>query len=285
MVRDEDGERNCFLGGHRAVVGDDVRWTEAPGEGGKIVDVSARRTQLRRIDQRGGEQILAANLGGLLIVVAGQDPPFHAPLLDRYLVAASQEGLETAVVLNKVDLGVPDEVRAELAVREQLGTAVLEASVRSGVGVDGVRAFLAAHAADRPWALVGHSGVGKTSIISALLPEQDVGPIGEISEYWGTGRHTTSRSRLFDLPGGGQMVDSPGIRGFTPALLDPIDVRDHFPGLGQLGCQYRDCLHRPGEEGCVAEDEVEPSLLASWRHLLAEVEQIVKRRGPGVNRR
>lgn len=272
-MRDDDGERLCFLSGQRAVVGDRVRWTEARGEGGKITAVLPRRTTLRRVDPRGEEQVVAANLGGLLIVASAREPDFHGSLVDRYVVAASREGLGAAIVLTKADLGVPESVEADLALREAAGVPVMRASPKRGDGVDVVRRFLALNAGLGAWALVGYSGVGKTSLVQALLPGEDVGAVGAISEYWGTGRHTTTGSRLFTVPGGGEIADSPGIRSFVPAGLEPEDVRDHFPGMAGLPCRYRDCLHRPGEDGCTAEAAAPDALLRSYRKLLAEVER------------
>lgn len=279
-IGDADGERLCFLSGQRAVIGDRVRWTDAPGEGGKLMAVEPRTNELTRSDPKGHHEVLAANLGGLLVVVTPTDPPFHAPLLDRYIVGAGRANLPVAALLAKIDLPVPDGVAHALDARAKTGLPVLRCSARTGEGLDEVRAFLAEHD-EGPWALVGYSGVGKTSLVGALLPEQDVGPVGAISEYWGTGRHTTSRSRLFVLPGGGEVADSPGIRGFIPAIDDPEAVRDHYPGMHALPCKYRDCLHRPDEAGCVAEATVEPELLAGYRELFQQVEAIHRRRGPG----
>lgn len=270
----------CFLAGLRAVVGDEVTWIPVHGEGGKLVEVLPRRTVLQRVDFTGREQVLAANLGGLLVVTAAQQPPFRAGLLDRYVVGARAAGLDVAVCMNKVDLGVPDEVERELALRETAEITVLRVSAGSGEGLAELRAFLAEASRDAAWALVGHSGVGKTSLIGALLPGIDVGEVGDISEHWGTGQHTTTASRLFSLDGG-EVVDSPGIRTFAPGGLEARAVREHFPGMHGLGCRYRDCLHRPGEEGCVAEAEVHADLLASYRRLLGEIEGIDERRKPG----
>ena len=99
LVRDDEGERVCFLAGQRAVVGDEVRWVPARGEGGKLVEVLPRRTALRRVDAIGREQVLAANLGGLLVVAAAQHPPFRAGLVDRYVVAARSAGTMAAAGL------------------------------------------------------------------------------------------------------------------------------------------------------------------------------------------
>jgi len=276
VVADDDGERTCFLSGHRAVVGDAVRWVEARGEGGKIVSVDRRRTALVRADARGREQVLAANLTGIAVVTAARQPPFKAGLIDRYLVAAAIAGLDAIVVLNKIDQDVPDAVGAALALREAAGTPVLRTSVPRAEGLDALAARLAAGT----WALVGHSGVGKTSLAQALLPDVDVGEIGDLSAHWGTGQHTTTSSRIFALQGGGELVDSPGIRTFAPGRLTAEDLRRYFPMMGELPCRFRDCLHREGEQGCAAPDEVDPELLGSYRRLLGEIVALDELRRP-----
>jgi ribosome biogenesis GTPase len=280
LVAAPDGERAvCFLAGHRAVVGDEVRWVAARGEGGKLVGVEPRRSALRRIGPHERTQVLAANLAGLLVVVTPRDPPFYAGLIDRYAVSASLEGLDVAVVVNKADLGIPPEIEASLALREAVGVAVVRVSAASG-DVEPLRALLAGTIG--PWALVGASGVGKTSLVRALLPDTDVGPIGEVQDGTGLGRHTTTRSRIFELPGGGEIADSPGIRTYRPALSDPTVVRDHFPGVGRLSCRYRSCMHRAGEDGCVLDAEVPGELCASYRKLLVEVIERDERLRPWI---
>lgn len=283
-VTDDEGDRVCFLSGQRAVVGDQVRWVEAQGTGGKLVGVDERRTVLARMDHRGREQVVAANLEGIIIVETADEPPLAPVLLDRYLVAADRGGLDAVVALNKVDLGVSDPVEAELRVREDTGVRIFRTSSITGQGVDPLRAFVAEGRG--PWALVGRSGVGKTSLVRLLLPEvpnEEIGEVGDLSEYWGMGRHTTTSSRIFPLPGGGEIVDSPGIRTFTPARLEIPELRLHFPGIRDVRCQFRDCLHREGEEGCVVPDVVHPALVASYRTLLTELLEIEAgtRRGRG----
>lgn len=277
VVADEEGQRDCFLSGQRAVVGDQVEWVEVQGEGGKVVAVGERRTVLVRTDLRGREQVLAANLGGIAVVTAPVEPPFRAGLLDRYQVAAGIGGLSCLVILNKIDQGVSDEVEAALRRRRAVGLELLRASAHTGAGLPDLAQRLAWGG---PWALVGHSGVGKTSLAAALVPETEVGAIGALSEHWGTGQHTTSGSCTFTLPGGGELVDSPGIRTFAPGRLGAVDVRRHFLGVHDLSCRYRDCLHRGGEDGCTADARVDPELLASYRRLLDEVTGIEQRRRP-----
>lgn len=269
-VRDEDGERVCFLSGRRAVVGDRVLWEEAAGSGGKLVEVLERDSVLSRSDHQGKQQVLAANLHGLFVVAAAQQPPYRPGLMDRYLVAAALEGFDVAILLTKTDLQVPDDVREDLTRRAEQGVDVIEVSNKSGDGLAKLTDFLAERKGQM-WALVGHSGVGKTSCISVLLPSIDVGPVGELSEYWGTGQHTTTASRVYTLDSGAEIVDSPGIRTFLPGGLSSSDVRNGFPGLAGIRCRYRDCLHREGEDGCEAEATVSEPVMASYRRLLAEV--------------
>ena len=270
-VRDDQGDRVCFLSGQRAVVGDRVWWVEAAGTGGKLVGVQERDSVFSRRDLQGRERILAANLAGIVVVCTASQPEFRAGLLDRYAVAAGSAGLDIVICLNKIDMGDDEVVTAALDLRASFGTQVLRTSATTGEGLVGLRAFLDEHGTERPWAFVGHSGVGKTSIIQALFPDKDVGPIGEISEYWGSGQHTTTQSCLFVLPKGGKIVDSPGIRTFSPGRLGAEEVREHFWGIGPLGCRYRDCLHREGEDGCMAPAEVHEDLLGSYRRLLQEI--------------
>jgi ribosome biogenesis GTPase len=261
------------------VVGDHVTWVEVPGSGGKVTGVLPRERALVRVDFKGREQVVASHLGGLMVVVSAQHPAYRSGLLDRYHLAALQAGVDHAVVLTKTDLGVPDEVEEDLAWRIGTGVPVLRACPTSGEGIAEVRAFLESHVDDGPWALVGHSGVGKTSLTQALLPDIDVGPIGEISEFWSTGKHTTTGSRIYRV-GTAEIADSPGIRTFLPSGLSPLLVRQLFPGMATLGCRYHNCLHRPGEDGCVAEAEVDAGLLTRYRRLLDEVVQMERRTRP-----
>lgn len=281
LVRNEAAEEVvCFLSGHRAVIGDEVLYVEAKGTGGKIVEVLDRTRELLRVDFKGREQVVANGLGGLLVVASAAQPAYRPGLMDRYQVAAGRCGIDFGLVLTKADLGISPQVEADLEWRASLGVPIFRTIPTQGVGVTEVLSFLEDASEDGPWALVGHSGVGKTSLTAALLPGEDVGPIGEVSTFWDTGRHTTTGSRIFSVGERGEIVDSPGIRTFLPAGLTPETVRDYFPGVGRLGCQYRDCLHRPGEEGCVAEEEVPEDTLLRYRRMLDEVVSMKERLSP-----
>ncbi|MBN2798279.1 MAG: ribosome small subunit-dependent GTPase A [Deltaproteobacteria bacterium] len=251
-----------------------MRWRTAKGTGGVLDEVLPRHSTLRRLDKTGREQVLASNLEGVVVVLSATSPPLVPWLMDRYLVAAHAGGMRVVLCLNKVDLGPEDNAMEELQHRTALGVPLLSVSAHTGEGLGALRQLIAG--ARAPWALVGMSGVGKTSILAALLPELDVGPVGEISEYWEAGKHTTTGSRIFALKTGGELADSPGIRSFVPAGLSHEDVRRHFPGMAELPCRYRDCLHRPGEDGCVAPEQIAEPLLDSYRRLMAEVEEATK---------
>ena len=105
-------------------------------------------------------------------------------------------------------------------------------------------------------------------------------PIGEMSEYWGSGKHTTTTSTLFALPTGGEIVDSPGIRSFMPGGLTSEHCARHFRGIGEMPCKYRNCMHREDEEGCAAPEFATPELLFSYRTLLVELLEVEARRKP-----
>ena len=160
-------------------------------------------------------------------------------------------------------------MKDNIAARADLGIKVLTTSALTGEGIEEFRAFLHDHPGT--WTLVGRSGVGKTSLVRKLLPDIDVGPVGELSEYWGTGRHTTTRSCIFPLTDQCGIVDSPGIRQFVPGGLEQEHLFRFFPSIDELICKYRNCQHRPNEDGCVAESQVAKSLLSSYRTLLEEL--------------
>ena len=172
---------------------------------------------------RGATEPVVANLSRLLVVLA----PLPAPdlfVIDRYLAAAESNGIAGLLVVNKSDLGINDELRAELDAYTAAGYRWLTCSVRGGTGIDSVQEVCVGGIA----ALVGQSGVGKSSLVGHLIPDAGV-EIGSLVREE-EGRHTTTASRLFDLPRGGHLIDSPGVRDFAPA----VDRLDLPPALGSL---------------------------------------------------
>lgn len=249
------------------VVGDEV---EVAGD---RVTLLPRRTALLRRSPGGGAHVVAANLD-VLLVVAAVDPPARAGLVDRAAVAARAAGVSPALVVNKADLPDPEGVVAAISSRAAGAMPVFVVSALSGAGVAEVRRFLEENGRG---AFVGPSGVGKSSLLNALVPSLDLATKA-LSPATGAGRHTTTTSTLWRLPGGrgGEIVDTPGVREYGLVDVAPADLAAYFPGFAVVveGCRFRDCLH-DGEPGCavsraVDDGRVSSDRYAAYRALLAE---------------
>ncbi len=259
-VRDDRGvEAVLPTRGAHVVVADRVRVAE-----GLVVETAPRRTVLERTGETAGVRIVASNADQMLIVAAASDPPFRPGLVDRMLVAAAYGGMTPLLVLNKCDAGMPEEVLEWLARYEALGCPVALVSAQTGQGVDELAALLVGKTS----VLLGHSGVGKSTLVARLIPGA-VALTGEL-DAWGRGRHTTTSARMYNLAGGGRVIDVPGIREFGVGQVPRTELRRYFPELLDLPCKFRDCLHL-GDEGCVAEAAVTwPERLESYRKLVEE---------------
>ncbi|WP_136064570.1 small ribosomal subunit biogenesis GTPase RsgA [Modicisalibacter radicis] len=269
---DDDALHRCHLRANldSLVTGDRVVWREASDGSGVVVARDARDNVLERPDPRGQLKPVAANIDQILIVFAVEPAPF-ANLIDRYLVAAEATGIEPVLVLNKTDLLPADggEQGRLLARYEALGYAVIEASTRRDGGLGALHERLTG----RTSVFVGQSGVGKSSLIDELLPDAAL-RIGALSEDSRKGTHTTTTARLYRLPAGGELIDSPGIREFGLSHLDEQQITDGFIEFRDyLGrCRFRDCRHRQ-EPGCALRDAVERGAIsaerfASYRRIL-----------------
>ena len=219
------------LGRAAIVVGDTVSLagdvSGAPGTLARVVRVADRRSVLRRSadDTDPLERVIVANADQLVIVCALADPPPRLRLIDRFLVAAYDAGLEPVLCLTKADLAGPESI---LPVYEPLGVrfVVLGRPLTSEL-LGSLRALLAGQVS----VLVGHSGVGKSTLVNALIPEAHRA-VGTVSPVTGRGRHTSSSVVALALPGGGWIIDTPGLRGF---------------GLGHMSAEpARRRLRRPG---------------------------------------
>ncbi|MGQ0384652.1 MAG: ribosome small subunit-dependent GTPase A [Gammaproteobacteria bacterium] len=283
LVEDPSGDRvRCRLQGRRIAVvcGDRVRWTPArtEGGGGILTEVLPRDTELVRISLRGERETVAANLSQLVAVVAPTPAPDFG-LCDRYLAAAEWAGLKAFVVANKTDLADRDgRIADALAAYERIGYATVRASSRAADGGSGLATRLAGECS----ALVGQSGVGKSSLTNLLVPGVTAA-VDEVSRATEAGRHTTTASSLHRLPNGGELIDSPGVRDFAPPLPVPREVAGGFREIAALaaGCRFRDCLHRrePGCAVAAAADRgaIAARRLASYRQLLGLAEDLVRR--------
>ena len=254
------------------VCGDRVLWQPAgAGEGeGVVIALEERRSLLSRPDYSGRPRPMAANLDQLVVVMAPQPLPQDS-LIDSYLVASATIGVETLLLVNKIDLldtaGIA-EWEARLAIYRRIGYALLFASTHTAHGLDALRDRLK----ERTSILVGQSGVGKSSLIKALLPDLEI-RIQALSAATGLGTHATSTAMLYHLPDGGDLIDSPGVRGFTLGTLDSAVLEQGFvefaPYLGR--CRFSDCSHTV-EPGCallaaVERGDIDPRRLQSYHQL------------------
>ena len=264
------------LGRGAVIMGDRVRLTgDLSGRAdtlARIVAVEERSSVLRRSledapDQR-GEKAIVANADTMCIVVALADPPPRTGMIDRCLVAAFEAGLDPVLVLTKADLASPDEL---IAAYEDFDVRVVLTCAHGEEAHRGV-AELAALLAGRWSVLVGHSGVGKSTLINALIPTAGRAT-GRVNGVTGKGRHTSTSAVSLALPEGGRIVDTPGVRGFGLAHVSPDDVLRGFVDLAGLAeaCP-RGCTHAQAEPDCALGQAADPNTIArvvSFRRLLA----------------
>jgi ribosome biogenesis GTPase len=262
------------LRGARVAVGDRVRVSGGGSGSARLVEVLPRATVLRRtaddLDHR--ERVVAANADAVAVVVGCDNLAAGLRFADRVLVAAVDGGLEALLVVTKVDLvGTPagpgdtEELGRALAPYAGAVTEVLRTSVEDGAGLDALRSRLRG----RWTVLTGHSGVGKSSLVNAILPAADR-EIGEVGRRGG--RHTTVAARALPVPGGGWIVDTPGVRSFGLGMLDRAALARCFPELATLRCVLADCRHA-GEPGCgLPGAGLDPVRAAAFERLAAALE-------------
>ena len=240
------------------VSGDRVLWRTASNAEGVITALQPRKNVLSRRYAGGENRPLAANVDHML-VVAAPTPPLDEGLIDRYLVAAECLGIEPTLIVNKTDrlnAAARSSLEARTRTYTDIGYRVLYLSAKSGEQAAAFRALLPGRAN----ILTGQSGVGKSSLVQTLLPDRDI-RIGALSEITGLGAHTTSTTMLYHLPGGGDLIDSPGVRNFAMGALTPADVEYGYREFRALSgrCKFKDCRHQ-AEPGCAVQASVEAGL-------------------------
>ncbi|MEN8170101.1 MAG: small ribosomal subunit biogenesis GTPase RsgA [Pseudomonadota bacterium] len=264
-IEAENGERlRCLLRQNLPliVVGDRVVW-QAAQEGGVVTALLERTTLLARPDAHGELKGLAANLDQI-IVVAAPAPAYSTELIDQYLAAAELTGITPLLLFNKIDLireEDEDEVSQLLQRYRDIGYRVLTSSTRINHGLEQLIEQLKGHTN----VFVGQSGVGKSSLSNALMPEVNIA-VQALSEQSGLGQHTTSTARLYHLPQGGIVIDSPGVREFRLWPMDETTLAEGFrefhPFLGM--CKFRDCKHQK-EPRCALKTALEEGKISSER--------------------
>ncbi len=245
------------------VCGDRVIWQQASTGNGVVVAMEPRKTLLERPNADGHLKPVAANIDQILVVAAPL-PALDLGLIDRYLVAAELTGIPPVLLINKTDLlddELLDYMRERVAVYSEIGYPVLFVSACQEQGLAALKEQLK----DRTSIFVGQSGVGKSSLINALLPGQDI-RVGELSDASGLGKHTTTTTVLYHFPEGGELIDSPGVRAFGLEHATRNQIADGFvefrPYLGQ--CKFNDCRHQV-EPGCAIRAAIEKGAIRPER--------------------
>lgn len=293
---DTGAEVNCHVKGNFRIkgirttnpvaVGDRVVVAKAADDADYITAIEPRRNYIiRRASNLSKEShILAANLDLAALVISLRDPVTPTTFIDRFLATAEAYNIPAMLILNKSDIW--DEDDRELAeglkiLYRQIGYQVEEVSAATGAGVDELREKLRG----KVTLLAGNSGVGKSSLINALVPGADL-KTGKISDIHHQGMHTTTFSEMVSLPGGGELIDVPGIRGFGTIDFDAAEVSHYFPEIFKISeeCKFGNCKHT-GEPGCAVVPAVEnhyisESRFASYLSILDEIENPEKYRKP-----
>ena len=263
--------------GDRVWIVPDDEDTEFGHPAAHIVKREERETLLSRkaAGRQQREQVVVANVEQLAIVVAARQPEYHKRLIDRYLIAADKGDLSPLIVMNKLDL-VPKEERPELiedlaAYWDDLDLPVVFVSAETRENVPD----LASIVQDRSTLLSGPSGVGKSSLINALTDARL--RVGEISEMYQKGKHTTTAATVIPLPSGGQLIDTPGLREFAVWELEADELPYYFEEFTPFWpeCRFQPCTHNH-EPGCavkeaVEEGRVDPERYLSYLMLLEEL--------------
>jgi len=278
VVSETDGqELSCQLRGRLfeklkghtkpVAVGDRVGFEVTP-QGAAIEEIFPRRNSLTRPSSGKKDEIqtIAANIDCMVIVAAVKNPTLRLGLIDRFLVAAEVEEFDVVICLNKIDLLTTDEEEQILhdttALYSGLGYTVVGASAMNGCGMD----TLKEHFKRGISLIMGHSGVGKSSIINQIDPALSL-KVGSISEKQKKGKHTTTSVSLLRLSSGGFVVDTPGIRAFGVNEMREGDLGHFFPEIAKRlpDCQYPNCTHRH-EPGCTVLTALEDKQISRSRY-------------------
>ena len=259
-------------------VGDEVTFALYEGKH-RVIEVAPRQTVLSRPDPHNPrkERVIAANVDVVVHVSSLVKPPLRPALIDRYLIAIERGGATPLLLVNKVDLVGEKELAESLApldVYRETGFDVLTCSAETGRGLGTLRQALAGQTA----VFVGHSGVGKSSLLNALSPSLEL-TTSQVSERYARGRHTTTRSHLYHLGDGIRLIDTPGIRELGLWHLDPGELSLYFPDFDDAAilCKFSHCTHthepRCGVKAAVEEGKIPAGRYATYTRILASLEE------------
>ena len=250
-------------------VGDVVDIDADAAEGSLVISkIYDRRNYINRISPHNANlhHIIAANLDQTLLFATLRDPKTSFGFIDRFLVTADAYNVPAVIVFNKTDLLEPkDEAKYLIAKKnyEAIGYKIMRMSLEKNEFVDEVKALLK----DKTTLLSGHSGVGKSTFINHILPERDL-RTQEVSDWSGKGLHTTTFAEMFDLPFGGIIVDTPGIREMGLVNMAKDELAKFFPEMRAVmnDCKFNNCIHL-NEPGCAVKAAVNDGTISEERYV------------------
>lgn len=288
IVKTDDGQEfPCRIKGNFRIkgirttnpvaVGDIVKIEKATDDAYYIKEIIPRKNYIiRRASNLSKEShILAANLDQAILVASIFNPETPTTFIDRFLSTAEAYSIPVIIIINKCDLWTPEikNYATELKnIYENIGYPVVFTSASTKEGIDQLKDLTI----DKISLMGGNSGVGKSSLINALVPGLKL-KTGDVSDSHHTGTHTTTFSEMINLPYGGELIDIPGVKGFGMIEFQPTEVSHYFPEIFKISsqCRYGDCRHL-GEPGCAVEEAVEqgeiaPSRFTSYLSIMEEV--------------
>jgi ribosome biogenesis GTPase len=252
----------------RPYCGDEVLVDQADETSLVVERILPRRNYFVRTDERQRQHIIAANLDQVLIVIAPRPLPSR-DLLERYLLAVHSLEIEPVIVVNKSELELSEtdnspgvEALKRIPEYRELGYTVIHTSCKAAPGIDALLPLLD----HRTSILVGQSGVGKSSLVNRILPDLEL-QTGALSNATGKGTHTTTSTRLYQLRGGGHLIDSPGVWEYGIWKLEDSELEKGFTEFNAWAgqCKFNNCQH-DSEPGCAIKQAVEDGKIRSWRY-------------------
>ncbi len=251
-------------------VGDEVEIeTENENEStATIIKIADRRNYINRQSPRFKHQhhIVASNLDQSMLVATLKEPRTSQGFIDRFLVASEMYHVPAIIVFNKADLYKKKEQEKFEQWKEMYGTIGYKVFLVSAKDNEGIKS-VAEELINKTTLLSGHSGVGKSSLLNVILPDLQL-KTQDISGWSGKGQHTTTFAEMYDLPGGGRIIDTPGMREFGLVDIEKQEVSHYFPEMRDRlnGCQFNNCLH-VDEPDCAIKDAVENGSIAADRYV------------------
>ncbi len=245
-------------------VGDDVEISLGADGTGMIEKVAERRSMFFRPAKTSDtkRQVIAANINQLGIIVSSKNPPLKPGLIDRFLIAADMGDLKPIVIINKIDLGRPEMADELEKGYGNINVPILFISAETGESFDELNKIIKGHRT----IFAGHSGVGKSMILNRLIPGLNL-KVGEVSKYSDKGIHTTSTVEMFELPDGGFVVDSPGLKILKLWELNREDLPYYYKEMEEYLnlCRFTGCSHIH-EPDCAVKDAVNKGLIQKFRY-------------------